>query len=320
MNYPTLNQLPTPPPSRRGWPWTDENSKLPDSMSDGSPWPLISIVTPSYNQGQFLEETIRSVLMQRYPNLEYIIIDGGSSDNSVEIIKKYEPWLTFWVSEPDRDQSHALNKGFRMASGEVFGWLNSDDYYHPRGFATLIELREKSPGCVAWVGACYDIDKKGNLLRKRPPSIGNKRQFGNWGEEGDAWIGQSACLFDAKTFKEIGEIDEKLNYILDVDLWIRLAERGKFSYTDQIISYDRKYPEIKSYSDRPMQQAELIYVNFKLGQSDIARKRMEDTIKYTLNAITYFELLKYFIKRTGIWLRRRFLFFLRNNVFYKSGR
>ena len=117
---PQLSELPSSPPGKIGWPWTEESSQLPEKMSDGSPWPRISIVTPSYNQGQFIEETIRSVLLQGYPNVEYIIIDGGSTDNSLEIIKKYEPWLAYWVSEPDRGQSHALNKGIQKATGDIF--------------------------------------------------------------------------------------------------------------------------------------------------------------------------------------------------------
>jgi glycosyltransferase involved in cell wall biosynthesis len=127
MSTKTLNTLPPPPASKTGWPWTEATPPLPPTMPDGRPWPRISIVTPSYNQGRFIEETIRSVLLQGYPNLEYIIIDGGSSDESVEIIRKYESWLTYWVSEPDRGQSHAINKGWNIATGEIRNWLCSDD-------------------------------------------------------------------------------------------------------------------------------------------------------------------------------------------------
>ena len=120
MRSPELGQLPTPPAGKTGWPWTVETPPLPPERPDGSPWPQISIVTPSYNQGQFIEETIRSILLQGYPDLEYIIIDGGSTDESIEMIKKYGPWLTQWISEKDRGQAHAINKGLARSH-----WRNS---------------------------------------------------------------------------------------------------------------------------------------------------------------------------------------------------
>jgi len=129
MRCPTLSELPPPPPNKTGWPWTEESLYLPSTMTDGSNWMKISIVTPNYNYEQFLEETIRSVLLQGYPNLEYVIVDGGSTDNSLDIIKKYEPWLTFWISEKDRGQSNAINKGFEHTSGFIRGYLNSDDLF-----------------------------------------------------------------------------------------------------------------------------------------------------------------------------------------------
>lgn len=125
-------------------------------MPDGSPWPRISIVTPSYNQGQFIEETIRSVLLQGYPNLEYIIIDGGSTDESIEIIKKYESHLKYWTSEKDRGQYHAINKGFAHATGEILGWINSSDLFCSWTFEVLASVFNQNKE-VQWVTSRYPL-------------------------------------------------------------------------------------------------------------------------------------------------------------------
>lgn len=141
----TLEDLLPPPEEKTSWPWIEQTNPLPDKMPDGSNWPRISIVTPSYNQGQFIEETIRSVLLQGYPNLEYIIIDGGSTDNTLEIIKKYSPWLDYWVSEKDRGQSDALNKGFAISTGEICAYINSDDIFLPNALSKVISAYTKNP-------------------------------------------------------------------------------------------------------------------------------------------------------------------------------
>lgn len=146
MRCPTLSHLPPPPPGKTGWPWTEESPQFPDASPKGEPWPKISIITPSYNQGQFIEEAIRSVLLQGYPNLEYIIIDGGSTDNSVEIIKKYEPWLAYWISELDNGPYHAINKGLKIASGEIIGIINGDDLYEANIIKTVAETFLENTG------------------------------------------------------------------------------------------------------------------------------------------------------------------------------
>src|SRR5215211_290708 len=120
-----LSVLPRVTADKKDWPWTEQTD--PAVYEDNRTYSRISIITPTYNQGEFIEETIRSILLQNYPNLEYIIIDGGSTDNTVEIIKKYERWITYWVSEKDRGQSHAINKGLEKCTGEICNWINSDD-------------------------------------------------------------------------------------------------------------------------------------------------------------------------------------------------
>ena len=219
MRCPTLSELPPPPPGKTGWPWTEETQQLPDTMADGRPWPRVSVVTPSYNQGQFIEETIRSVLLQGYPDLEYIIIDGGSTDGSVDIIRKYEPWLAYWVSEPDRGQSHAINKGFRLATGEVLAWLNSDDLFREGSLLQIGKYFLEHPEIMVIVGACVSTDvHKKPVGIKSPHDLSLERLL-----KGGLVPGQPAVFFRRGAFQAAGELDESLHQLMDRDLWIRLG-------------------------------------------------------------------------------------------------
>jgi len=137
-----LNILPKHSKIQSGWPWIEETD--PNVYSLDIEWPKISIVTPSFNQGAYIEETIRSVLLQNYPNLEYIIIDGGSTDNTIEIIKRYEPWIFYWVSEPDNGQSDAMNKGLKQASGKYMTFINADDIFNNNSFFTSVKILEET--------------------------------------------------------------------------------------------------------------------------------------------------------------------------------
>jgi len=223
---PTLNTLPPPPPGRTGWPWTEASPLLPETMPDGQPWPRISIVTPSYNQGQFIEETIRSVLLQGYPNLEYIIIDGGSTDESVEIIRKYEPWLAYWVSEKDRGQAHGLNKGFAQTSGAIMAWINSDDLYLPGAFQAVGEIFAAYPDLV-WLtsGMPSECDEQTRVVLNYASGF-SSRFFSVAGYLGhlysSGWIQQESTFWRRELWQQGGgTIDETMTLALDFELWSR---------------------------------------------------------------------------------------------------
>lgn len=219
MRCPTLAELPPPPQGKTDWPWTEASPQLPEMMEDGSPWPRISIVTPSYNQGQFIEETIRSVLLQGYPNLEYLIVDGGSTDGTVDIIRKYEPWLSYWVSERDRGQSHAINNGFQLASGEILAWLNSDDFYTTKALEVVTKTFSQYRKALVLCGICEKVDESGRKIGYKKPVLLAAEHF----IRGGRVPGQPAVFFRKKIYDQIGGLDENLHYLLDWEYWLRMG-------------------------------------------------------------------------------------------------
>lgn len=215
-----LLNLPEPPPGKTGWPWTEIPEPLPETMPDGSSWTKISVVTPSFNQGQFIEETIRSVLLQGYPNLEFIIIDGGSTDNTIETIKKYEPWLAFWVSEPDRGQSHAINKGINKATGEFLFWLNSDDICLPNAFIEVIKAFITHPEKKLVIGQARIMNDTGEIIGEL------RSQFIDWEELATNprnSVRQISSFFRKELF-ELVDVDEELQIAMDSDLLFRITQ------------------------------------------------------------------------------------------------
>ena len=229
-----IAELPAPDPALTGWPWTEEGTLLPATLSGNQEWPRISIVTPSLDQGEFLERTIRSVLLQGYPNLEYIIVDGGSTDGSVATIKKYAPHLAFYVSEPDRGYVHAINKGLRLATGEIICWLNSDDFYLPGTLRTVAENLAASTGRVAIVGHVMKVYTDG-----RPPQkiIG---QYSSLHRLLKFWRGyqmhQPSIFWRREVFESIGYLNEERDLIADFDYWVRIGRQFHFNSVDQILS------------------------------------------------------------------------------------
>ncbi len=218
MACPTLDDLPSPPPGTTGWPWTEQSDSLSETQPNGDTWPKISIVTPSYNQGQFIEETIRSVLLQGYPNLEYIVVDGGSDDETVEILERYDPWIDKWVSEPDEGQSDAINKGFNRATGEIFAWLNSDDYYASGAFTTMARAFSSYGDEVgALVGTGHKVNETGEVVYTPEGSDLTHEAFLNWLSGGSFM--QPACFFRQEAWERCGPLRTDLRYSMDVDFF-----------------------------------------------------------------------------------------------------
>jgi glycosyltransferase involved in cell wall biosynthesis len=206
---------------------------------------VISIITPSYNQALYLEQTIDSILSQNHPNLEYIIIDGGSRDGSVDIIKKYEKYLKFWVSESDRGQSHAINKGISKASGDIINWINSDDYYESGAFKHVAEAFE-DPDIEVAAFKGKVIDERGKLIRysKGTDIYKDLAKTIGW-----ARIDQPETFFRKSVFDKITPLNENLHYTMDLEMWIRhLLEFGtnKVILSDEFLVNFRFHQDSKS--------------------------------------------------------------------------
>jgi len=244
MRCPRLYELPPPPDGKTGWPWNEETPPLPEILPDGAPWPRISIVTPSYNQAAFLEETIRSVLLQGYPNLEYIIMDGGSNDGSVDIIKKYAPHLEHWASEPDRGQSHAINKGWERATGAVVAFLNSDDLYLPSALRDSVTYLHEHAGTDMMYAYCQDIDQDGAPLELKGPGEFDLRLFLD-----SCYIRQPTVFLRRSLRERVGYLDESLYYALDYDYWLRSVKFTTPGRLAHVTACARYHADAKSTSD-----------------------------------------------------------------------
>jgi glycosyltransferase involved in cell wall biosynthesis len=219
---------------------------------------LVSIVTPSYNQAQFLEQTIASVLSQDYPHIQYIIIDGNSSDGSVDIIRKHAAHLAYWVSEPDTGQVDALQKGFMQATGDIFCWLNSDDIYlSTTVISSVVKLFLTNPQAQVITGAGAFIDEQGQHLRaiQAEPLMTSYQNI-----RCRNMILQPATFFKRDILARV-PLDSSLNYVFDWDFWIRLAKETNFLVVEQAWAGYRWWRENKTASrtsKRTLEQAQVL--------------------------------------------------------------
>lgn len=249
--------------------------------------PKVTIVTPSYNQADFLEETMLSVLNQTYPNIEYIVVDGGSTDGSVDIIKKYENRLAWWVSETDNGQSDAINKGFSHATGEIYNWLNSDDILYPEAVSVAVHFMQKYPQYELVYGDRVVIDNKGRILDVFEPVSVSKRMAGF-----ALRIPQETTFFTSRIWHKVGGLNTELHFVMDSDLWHRFLEETRFFHIPVFMGAYRNHEESKS-----------VY-----GMGKTVSERAITEVKYLRkNYSTFFSRIKY--------LRRGMRYF---NVFQQA--
>jgi hypothetical protein len=224
-------------------------------------FPLVTVVTPSFNQGRFIRTTIESVLSQDYPNLEYIIMDGGSTDETSAIASEYGARLK-WISEKDRGQSHAINKGFRMAKGEIVSWLNSDDIILPGAVACAVNAFSRNPRLGAVYGEGYQIDIDGNIKCRFPAT----EPFNLWKLIYlSDYILQQTAYFRRSVFEEIGYIDENLHWGMDWDVLIRIGKRFPMEHLPEYLGCLREYPAAKSFSGGGKRFRELVRIMRRHG-------------------------------------------------------
>lgn len=211
--------------------------------------PLLTIITPSFNQGHFIEETILSVLSQNYPNLEHLVLDGGSTDSTVEILKKY-PHIR-WVSEQDRGQTHAVNKGVQMAKGEIIGWVNSDDTFMPGAFDVVIERFRTEPACRVVFGDYHAIDERGATLYSTKGFCGPYVDMIRWWDYTYA-IHQPTLFVRREVFQTAGLLDESYHYTMDYEWWLRVARLYSFEHIPYYIATYRMHRDAKTFA--PLEQ------------------------------------------------------------------
>jgi len=215
--------------------------------------PLVSIVTPSFNHVNFIEATMQSVLMQDYPNIEYMVVDGSSNDGTVDVIQKYADKLAWWVSEKDKGQTDAINKGFARAHGEFLAWINSDDTYEPGAVSAAVKYLQEHPEVGMVYGDCNFINESGNVIGKFNSAQTDYQLL----RQGYVHIPQQTMFFRRELWEQVGPLDPSFYFAMDYDLWTRIAARSRIQYVPQtwanfrlhtsgktIIADDRCWPEM----------------------------------------------------------------------------
>jgi glycosyltransferase involved in cell wall biosynthesis len=255
VRCPSLEDLPSPPPGKTGWPWTEASRPLAERMPDGSVWPKISIVTSSYNYERYLETTIRSVLLQAYPNVEFIVQDDGSTDGSIALIKRYEKHLTHWVSAPNIGQPAVINRGLHRSTGSILACISSDDYYAPNAFGIAAQFFHDHPEVDLINGRCRIVDESGNKIGEH---FGDITQLDealdpwNFWWEGRGFL-QPETFWRRQIWKEVGDFRTDLYIVFDYEYWCRMFLSGAVARSvDANFACFRQQPTQKTGNVRQM--------------------------------------------------------------------
>lgn len=229
-----IDNLPPPPANQYGWPWTEAVQPSLALLEGQERWPTISVITPSLNQGRFIERTLRSVLLQGYPALEYIVMDGGSTDQTRAVLDRYQPFLTHVESEPDRGQAHGINKGFARATGDILCWINSDDYYLPGALFRAARYFKDPAVAVTCGNALQEFDdgrRRGGYVRGK---FWSRKRFLKFWKSYD--LPQPAMFWRRDVYETVGPLKEDYHYIFDFDYWARVTEKFPITVCDDLIA------------------------------------------------------------------------------------
>lgn len=265
---PTLSELPPASSDRTGWPWTTAPDPLPETQPDGSPWPSISIVTPSYNQGAYIEETIRSVLLQGYPNLEYVVMDGGSTDETAAILETYDAWITHWESKPDDGQADAINQGVQRCTGQIFNWINSDDILHPGALATLARGFVDTPDAVAGPVINFSESTERLVVNRglKPKYMLASSKHSKFHQPG-VWLRRPLL-------KTVLPFRSDLRYCFDTELYVRYLKRyPNVTYVDTPLVHFRLHDASKSVGEKSGLDREFYHLKRSLMRDGFSEAR-----------------------------------------------
>lgn len=262
---------------------------------DENKFPLVSIVTPSLNQGRFIRETIESILLQDYPYIEHIIIDGGSTDGTLDILKMYGDRI-FWISEKDKGQSDAINKGWKRARGKIYGWLNSDDTYLPGAITKAVKFLCDNKDVMMVYGEGWHIDEYGKIIQRYPTEPFKLARLAE-----TCFICQPTVFFRKELIEKIGYLDENLNYCMDYDFWIRAGRIYSIGYINDYLANSRLYPETKTLGQKAKVHKEIVHTQcryFRHVASDSLRAYCHVLLEERIGRNNFFAKLIYLMVYT----------------------